>query len=217
MIERTILSVDQSTSATKAVLFDAAARPRHRVSLDHRQYYPEPGMVEHDPEEIYDNTVSCIARILSEADVPSGQVAALALTNQRETVVVWDGETGRPLHNAVVWQDQRGTELCRKLQAEGHGAEVRARTGASPGPLFLGEQTQVAAGPRPRDPGGGGRRPGPLRHHRLMACLEAHRRPCPRHGLLQRLPYAVVRPSTASSGAPSWRIFSAWPISGCRR
>jgi glycerol kinase len=128
-VKRCLVAVDQSTSATKALLFSEAGAITHRVSLEHKQHYPGPGMIEHDPEEIYENTLAAAARVMKEAGIEPEAVVALALTNQRETVMVWDGETGRPLHNALVWQDQRGTPACEALREKGQAALVREKTG----------------------------------------------------------------------------------------
>src|SRR5882724_4867208 len=103
-----ILAIDQSTSATKAITFDTRGNLIDRASLDHRQIYPQPGWVEHDAEEIWQNTLAAIAKLkLSDP-------LFLSITNQRETIVVFDRATGKPLHNAIVWQDRRGEEVCRQ-------------------------------------------------------------------------------------------------------
>ncbi len=113
-----IIAIDQSTSSTKAMLFDEQCRLLNRCNVDHRQYYPQTGWVEHDAEEIYRNMVEAIRKVVetnAEPVAPTCQYA-LAITNQRETVVVWNKHTGTPIANAVVWQDTRGAELCRQLR-----------------------------------------------------------------------------------------------------
>jgi glycerol kinase len=129
MADSLILSVDQSTQATKAFLFDRAGRLVARCAKPHSQIYPEAGFVEHDPEELFANTCAVIVQLLAESGTAPGEVALLALTNQRETIVAWDAETGKPLHNALVWQDERGAGICGELAARGSGPLVRARTG----------------------------------------------------------------------------------------
>ncbi len=126
---RFIVAVDQSTSATKAVLFDEAARLVGRASEEHKQHYPGPGMIEHDPEELYANTLRVIARVVAETRVAASAIAALAITNQRETIAVWDRRTGKPLHNALIWQDQRGTAACEDFRKRGLEPSIRAKTG----------------------------------------------------------------------------------------
>ena len=115
-----VLSIDQSTSATKAVLFDDAGRILDKASREHRQIYPHPGWVEHDAVEIWQNVRSVLAELTERQQERVDNVAALSITNQRETIVVFDRQTGKPLANAVVWQDRRGDEICAQLRAAGH-------------------------------------------------------------------------------------------------
>jgi len=131
-----ILAIDQSTQATKAILFDALGRPLCRVTEPHRQLYPAAGLVEHDPMEILAKVRAAAAEVLRRSAVPAAKVAALAITNQRETVLAWDEATGLPVHNALVWQDDRGAALCAELTAAGHAPAVRARTGLKLDPYF---------------------------------------------------------------------------------
>jgi glycerol kinase len=122
-----ILAIDQGTTSTRAILFDAAARPVASHAIELRQFYPANGWVEHDAEEIWQASVA-VARVAAKGVAPS-DIAAIGITNQRETTVLWDRKTGAPLHNAVVWQDRRTAERCRQLQEAGHQGEVAARTG----------------------------------------------------------------------------------------
>ncbi len=124
-----ILALDQSTSATKALLFTVEGNLLDQVSLAHRQFYPQPGWVEHDAEEIYRNALDALRQLLDRHPGAREQLLCLSLTNQRETVVVFDRATGEPLHPAIVWQDRRGEPLCRALATAGHEETVRARTG----------------------------------------------------------------------------------------
>ncbi len=136
MENKYILAVDQSTSATKALLFDSGGGLVQRKSLEHRQYYPQPGWVEHDPEEIYANTVSAVQSLLGESGIGQEEIGVLAITNQRETVVVWDRHTGRPAGNAVVWQCQRGKDICQDLRDRGFAPMIQERTGLIIDPYF---------------------------------------------------------------------------------
>jgi len=131
-----IISVDQSTSATKAFVLDSAASVAAHSSVEHRQFYPQAGWVEHDPEELYANTVAAVREVAQTLGADTERVRGLAITNQRETAVVWDRSTGKPLHNAVVWQCQRGTDLCNRLKRDGHEEEVKARSGLPLDPYF---------------------------------------------------------------------------------
>jgi glycerol kinase len=124
-----ILALDQSTSATKAVLFDARGRVLDQAARGHRQIYPRPGWVEHDAGEIWRNVLAVIREIAKRNRSRMSQVAGLSITNQRETVLVFDRQTGRPLCHALVWQDRRGDAICAKLVQQGGEKMVRAKTG----------------------------------------------------------------------------------------
>jgi glycerol kinase len=124
-----VLAIDQSTSGTKAVLFDREGRVLDQESRGHEQIYPKPGWVEHDAEEIWRNVVAVVREVARRAPGPAKAPACLSITNQRETVVVFDRATGRPLHNAIVWQCRRGDPICRQLADDGHGPSVRSKTG----------------------------------------------------------------------------------------
>jgi len=130
------LAIDQSTSATKAMLFNENAMLIKRVSIEHKQYYPKPGWVEHDAEEILSNTYKAIEQLLQQSNIEKTDVASLAITNQRETVVVWDKRTGKPVYNAVVWQCNRGSEICDNLIKQGHESMVLEKTGLIINPYF---------------------------------------------------------------------------------
>src|SRR5207248_8531275 len=122
-----LLAIDQGTTSTRAMLFDAAGGIRHTARRELRQIYPRPGWVEHDPEEIWQAVVATCREAIAAAD--GAPIAAIGITNQRETTVLWERATGRPVHNAIVWQDRRTAELCERWRAEGYGAPVAERTG----------------------------------------------------------------------------------------
>lgn len=124
-----ILAIDQSTSATKAVLFDAKGKVLDKASRSHRQIYPQPGWVEHDAEEIWRSVLVVVRKIAGRNRSKLVNLAALSITNQRETVLVFDRKTGKPLHHALVWQDRRGDAICAKLTKQGHGPSVLRKTG----------------------------------------------------------------------------------------
>jgi len=126
---KSILAIDQSTSATKALLFEPGGRLVDKVSIEHRQYYPQPGWVEHDADEIYRNTLAALRSLIEKNNIRAADVYCLSITNQRETVVVFDRETGRPLYHAIVWQCRRGDSICRRLLEAGQGDIVRQKTG----------------------------------------------------------------------------------------
>ncbi len=136
MSEKCILVIDQGTSATKAILFNSAGKLIHRCNMVHGQFYPKPGWVEHDAEEIYANTLRAVHDVLHESGIAQNSIAAIAISNQRETAVVWDKDTGKPVYNAIVWQCQRGYEICRRIEDQGLGQLIREKTGLVLSPYF---------------------------------------------------------------------------------
>lgn len=131
MISR-IITIDQSTSATKAMLFSEDCELLHRVNIEHQQFYPQIGWVEHDAEEIYKNTIEAIHCLLEQEEVNGKDISySLAITNQRETVVVWNRHTGKSVYHAVVWQCQRGAAICKELKDKGYSELVQRKTGTS--------------------------------------------------------------------------------------
>lgn len=134
MTERFVLAIDQGTTSSRAMLFDAAGAPRGLRQVELPQIYPAPGWVEHDPERIWSDTLACCRALIEE--VGSRAVIAIGITNQRETVVLWDRATGKPVGNAIVWQDRRTTALCETLRAEGLAPLIAERTGLVIDPYF---------------------------------------------------------------------------------
>lgn len=137
-MESYVIAVDQSTSATKAFLYNEEGMLLGSAGIPHRQYYPREGWVEHDPEEIYVNTVKVIQEVAGKKGRSAGCRFTLAVTNQRETVVVWERKSGRPVCNAIVWQCTRGWKICERLKAEGLSGMVRERSGLLIDPYFAG-------------------------------------------------------------------------------
>ncbi len=129
-----ILAIDQGTTSTRAILFDSGAKPVASHAIELRQIYPANGWVEHDPEEIWQATLACCRAALK--GVPAASVAAIGITNQRETTVAWDRRTGRALHNAIVWQDRRTADRCRALKARKLEPRIAAKTGLLLDPYF---------------------------------------------------------------------------------
>ncbi|MBD2867013.1 glycerol kinase GlpK [Paenibacillus arenilitoris] len=135
-MEKHIVAIDQSTAGTKALVVDRYGRVVAKSSADHRQIYPRPGWVEHDPLEIYENVKRTMREALRQASLTAADLAAISITNQRETAVVWDGETGLPVHNAIVWQCQRTADRCSELRAAGGERDVQTKTGLRLDPYF---------------------------------------------------------------------------------
>lgn len=131
-----ILALDQSTSTSKAMIINREGIIVTQTALEHQQYYPRPGWVEHDPIEIYENVKRILIKVLEMAKLESATIDVLSITNQRETVVVWDKDTGIPIHNAIVWQCRRSSEICMQLREEGLESMVKDRTGLLLDPYF---------------------------------------------------------------------------------
>lgn len=131
-----ILSIDQSTQGTKGLLFDGEGLLCMRYDLPHRQIVDEKGWVEHDPEEIFQNTLKAARGVLEKAGVAPEDVAGVGISNQRETAVAWDRETGKAVYNAIVWQCARGARICERIEGAGHAAEIKRRTGLHLSPYF---------------------------------------------------------------------------------
>ncbi len=137
-----ILAVDQGTTGSTVIIFDRETRIIGRAYAPVRQIYPKPGWVEHDPMDILDGVIAAIREAVSRAGIGFDRINAIGITNQRETVVLWDKETGDPVYNAIVWQCRRTAEMCGKLREEGIEGEIRAKTGLVLDPYFSG--TKIA-------------------------------------------------------------------------
>ncbi|QNE06421.1 glycerol kinase GlpK [Croceicoccus marinus] len=133
---RHILAIDQGTTSTRAILFDEGGKALATARREFAQHYPQPGWVEHDPDEIWRDTVAAAREAIASAGLSADAVAGIGITNQRETVVVWDRATGEPIHRAIVWQDRRTASLCAGMKAAGEEAAVRDRTGLLIDPYF---------------------------------------------------------------------------------
>jgi len=124
-----LLALDQGTSSSRSIVFDAQGRIVAMAQREFRQHYPQPGWVEHDAQEIWETQLATAREALAKAGLQPREVRAVGITNQRETTVVWDRRTGQPLHHAIVWQDRRGEPLCAKLREQGLDRAIRERTG----------------------------------------------------------------------------------------
>jgi len=124
-----ILALDQGTTSSRAILFDQHGNIHSSAQKEFTQFYPKPGWVEHDPEEIWSSQYSVMAEALAKVNVQTSDIAGIGITNQRETTIVWDRETGQPIYNAIVWQDRRTAAFCDQLKASGHEDMIRSKTG----------------------------------------------------------------------------------------
>ena len=128
-MKKYLIALDQGTSSSRAIIFDHEGTPCAVSQKEFTQYFPKPGLVEHDPEEIWHSQESVMREVIVESGVSLQEIAAIGITNQRETTIVWDAETGRPVYNAIVWQDRRTSEYCDSLKALGLTEKVRDKTG----------------------------------------------------------------------------------------
>jgi glycerol kinase len=133
-----ILAIDQGTTSSRAIVFDGAQTPVAVAQEEFEQHFPQSGWVEHEVEDIWRTTVSTCRDAIAKAGIGATDIAAIGITNQRETTVIWDRETGEPLHRAIVWQDRRTAERCQELKAGGNEAMASARTGLLLDPYFSG-------------------------------------------------------------------------------
>ncbi|MFN3461787.1 MAG: FGGY family carbohydrate kinase, partial [Oceanibaculum sp.] len=131
-----ILAIDQGTTSSRAILFGKDYEVRGTAQREFTQHFPRSGWVEHDAEEIWDSVVATCREAMEKAGVSAADIAGIGITNQRETVVIWDRRTGKPIHRAIVWQDRRTADICAALKQKGHEAEVTAKTGLLLDPYF---------------------------------------------------------------------------------
>src|SRR5690625_2536665 len=142
MEKRYILAIDQGTTSTRAILFNKAGEIVGVAQQEFEQFFPQPGWVEHDANEIWTSTLACMAEVFRKADTSPREVASIGITNQRETTVVWDKTTGKPIHRAIVWQSRQSEPICQQLREEGLESLFRDRTGLLIDPYFSGTKVK---------------------------------------------------------------------------
>lgn len=135
-MSRYVLALDQGTTSSRAMLFDKDLRVAGMAQEEFTQHFPDSGWVEHDPEDIWRSTLSTARAVLAQAGARAADIAAIGIANQRETVVVWERKSGKPIHNAIVWQDRRTAQMCEELRAEGAEPTITAATGLRLDPYF---------------------------------------------------------------------------------
>lgn len=128
-MEKYILSLDQGTTSSRAMIFDKKGNIISTAQKEFTQYFPKPGWVEHDPTEIWSTQTGVAAEAIAKKGLNAENISAIGITNQRETVVVWEKKTGRPIYNAIVWQDKRTADFCDELKKQGKAALIREKTG----------------------------------------------------------------------------------------
>ncbi|OIQ31469.1 MAG: glycerol kinase [Alphaproteobacteria bacterium MedPE-SWcel] len=137
-----ILAIDQGTTSTRAILFDADMQVAALAQEEFPQHYPQAGWVEHDPEDLWSTTVSTCRKVLADKGISASDIAGIGITNQRETTVVWEKSTGKAIHNAIVWQDRRTAQICESLRDDGQEEMVRETTGLLLDPYFSGTKVK---------------------------------------------------------------------------
>lgn len=142
MSEKYILSLDQGTTSSRAILFNHQGEIVNVAQQEFEQFFPQPGWVEHDANEIWTSVLACMAEVLRKADVQPDQIAGIGITNQRETTVVWDKNTGKPVYKAIVWQSRQTDNICKELKEAGYEEKFRNRTGLLLDPYFSGTKVK---------------------------------------------------------------------------
>ncbi|MFC3039579.1 glycerol kinase GlpK [Virgibacillus xinjiangensis] len=137
-----MMSIDQGTTSSRAILIDHSGEIVATGQKEFEQFFPRPGWVEHDANEIWTSVLGCIADVLRKSEIEPNQVAGIGITNQRETTVVWDRHTGRPIHKAIVWQSRQTADICRKLEEQGYAEMIRRKTGLLIDPYFSGTKVK---------------------------------------------------------------------------
>jgi glycerol kinase len=137
-----ILALDQGTTSSRAIVFDREGNQRAVAQKEFQQIFPKPGWVEHDANEIWSSQIGVATEVIARLRISAGDIAALGITNQRETAVVWNRKTGLPIHNAIVWQDRRTADFCGELKAQGHEATFQQKTGLLLDPYFSGTKVR---------------------------------------------------------------------------
>ena len=207
-----LLAIDQGTTSTRAILFDEALSVLAADQREFPQIFPRSGWVEHDPEDLWTTTVAVAKNVLDKSGTRAADVAAIGITNQRETTVIWERATGKPIHNAIVWQDRRTAARCAALREAGRREGDRGADRAGARPVFLGDQDRVAPRQRARRPGTRRARRACLRHGRFVSALASDRGQGARDRRHQCVADARLRPQTRRLRARSPR-----PVRGtCR-
>ena len=129
MSKKFILALDQGTTSSRAILFDHSGKSIANTQKDFKQIFPQPGWVEHDPKDIWNSQIQTALNITTNINTEFQDIAGIGITNQRETTIVWDKETGEPIYNAIVWQDRRTSKYCDSLKQKGHLDNIKQKTG----------------------------------------------------------------------------------------
>ena len=142
MQNKLILALDQGTTSSRAIVFNHEGEIVSISQKPFEQIFPKPGWVEHDPNEIWSSQISVAAEVIAKVGISGKEVAAIGITNQRETTIVWDRETSEPIYNAIVWQDRRTSKYCDELKAAGHAKMIQNKTGLILDAYFSGTKVK---------------------------------------------------------------------------
>ena len=203
-----IVALDQGTTSSRTVIFDAHGIPISQQNRTYTQIFPQPGWVEHDPSEILMSQLSTLRQALASAQMRAQDVSVLGITNQRETVIVWDRETGRPIYNAIVWQCRRTAGRYEAAARGWPGADDRGKDRIAAGCLFFRQQAAMDLGSCAGRAADGQGRPPVMRHGGYLAFMEFDRRQNARHRPYQRLEDHAVQPAYPCLGPGAAGIYS---------
>jgi Glycerol kinase len=135
-VKKFLVAIDQGTTSTRAILFDTKGNTKFISQFEFKQYFPKNGWVEHDPKEIWMTTFKSLNKVIQKAKQLKGKILSIGITNQRETTVLWNKKNGRPIYNAIVWQDRRTQQFCQNLKKKNYENSIRKKTGLFIDPYF---------------------------------------------------------------------------------
>ena len=187
-----VLAIDQGTTSSRAIVFRGDISIAAVAQQEFPQHFPASGWVEHEPEDIWTSAISVCREALKKAGLTAKDIAAIGITNQRETTVVWDRATGQAVHRAIVWQDRRTADVCARLKAEGCEPIDLEEDRPHHRSLFFGNESRLDPRSRPRRAKAQRGRRAPVRHRRLLSLVAAHRRQGACDGCHQRLAHTPL-------------------------
>ena len=188
-----IMALDAGTTSNRCILFDRKGNMCSVAQREFTQYFPQPGWVEHDADEIWACQLGVAVEAMTKIGASASDIAAIGITNQRETAIVWDKNTGEPVYHAIVWQCRRTSEYCDSLKEKGLTDRFRQKTGLVIDAYFSGTKDQVDPGQCPRGKRARRERRASLRNSGNMAHLETHEGSCACDGLFQRFPHHALQ------------------------
>ena len=187
-----IMALDAGTTSNRCILFDKRGRVCSSAQREFTQYFPRPGWVEHDADEIWASQLGVAVEAMSKIGASAEDIAAIGITNQRETVIVWDRATGEPVFHAIVWQCRRTSDYCDSLKAKGLTENFREKTGLVIECIFFRDKAKMDSGQCSRSTGTRRKRRTSIWHRRNLADLETDKRQSSYYRLLQRIPYYAL-------------------------